>query len=241
MSDLKIPTACGACGNVCPEIFATNEANEILYCNKCAGNPPEVSVTEQMKNASKPLTESQMEQFKTNPFANIQSANPPAPFGLQIEVDHSIPPNEVHMRSKGEIVGKIVNTASGDDERDSEAWAESQKGGDPYCIVCAKESFLAGRRGMVPKDSLKFAYDKALELKMDMRVAKAIKAERERIIEKLREYRQAYAEDLFTPIKSGEKNDGTDRFTTRVSGHMGRFILDNLIGGYLNPKPGGEE
>jgi hypothetical protein len=44
-----------------------------------------------------------------------------------------------------------------------------------------------------------------------------------------RTYREAYAEDMFTPIASGEKNDGTDRFTTRVSGHMGRFVLDNVI------------
>lgn len=44
-----------------------------------------------------------------------------------------------------------------------------------------------------------------------------------------KQYREAYAEDLFTPIASGEKNDGSDRFTTRVSGQMGRFILDNLI------------
>lgn len=49
------------------------------------------------------------------------------------------------------------------------------------------------------------------------------------IVEHLRAYREAYAEDIFTPVAHGEKNDGTDRFTTRVSAHMGRFVLDNLI------------
>jgi hypothetical protein len=55
----------------------------------------------------------------------------------------------------------------------------------------------------------------------------------DRSLEKMRvyllKYREAYAEDLFTPIAEVQKNDGSDSFTTRVSAHMGRFLIDNMI------------
>lgn len=64
--------------------------------------------------------------------------------------------------------------------------------------------------------------------------ANARKKRTREMIAYCKKYREAYTEEVFTPLAPGEKNDGTDVFTTRVSAQMGRFILDNIIRDLLN-------
>ena len=121
---------------------------------------------------------------------------------------------------------------SASDERDAEEYAFypgcdgiNGPGEGPSIDPIRKAAFLAGRNGMAPMSDLELV------------IAEATKAERERCAELITEQRKCYSEEIFTPIKPNEPDP---IIRDRVSAQMARHVLDWAVEAILNPSEDGK-